>query len=190
MASGLDFHALLLLTKSEYRINNPSPAGHPYDKIIVGAVIFHPTSSPPAKILLLKRAATEKFYPNVFEIPGGHVEDTDADIFHALVREVREETTLSVDSAKASIEPFAYSTEKTIRLGEEKVVIQKSSLQLNFMCEIAEDKFRVNPDEHSEGIWAAQDEVEGLEMTEEMSLVVEDAFRWKSKQAASVQRSE
>lgn len=134
MASDLDFQALLSLTKSQYCINHPSPAGHPYDKIVVGAVIFHPTSSPPAKILLLKRAANEKFYPNVFEIPEGHVEDTDANILQALMREVREETALSFDSVKASTEPFAYSTEKTVKRGEEKGVVQKSSLQLNFVC--------------------------------------------------------
>ena len=187
MASGTDFQALLLLTKSQYRINHPSSAGHPYDNIIVGAVIFHPTFSAPAKILLLKRAATEKYYPNVFEIPGGHVEDTDADIFRALVREVQEETSLSVDSAKASIEPLTYSTTKTIKVSEEEVAVQKSSLQLNFVCEITEDTFRVNPEEHSEGVWAAEDEVGSLEMTEEMRIVVEDAFRWKAKQAASIQ---
>lgn len=47
------------------------------------------------------------------------------------------------------------------------------------MSEIAEVTFRVNPEEHSEGIWAAKDEVGGLEMTEEMRLLVEDVFRWK-----------
>lgn len=187
MASGTEFQALLLLTKSQYRINHPSPGGHPYDNIIVGAVIFHPTSSPLAKILLLRRTATEKYYPNVFEIPGGHVEDTDADIFRALVREVKEETSLSVDSAKASIEPLTYSTTKTIKMGEEEIVVQKSSLQLNFVCEVAEDTFRVNPEEHSEGIWTGEDEIWNLEMTDEMRLVVEDAFRWKAKQALSIQ---
>ena len=187
MASEMDFQTLLRLTKPQCRIDHPSPAGHPYDNIIVGAVIFHPASSPPAKILLLKRVATEKFYPNVFEIPGGHVEDTDADIFRALVREVREETSLSVDSARANIEPLTYSTTKTVKVGEKEVVVQKSSLQLNFVCEIAEDTFCVNPEEHSEGIWAAEDEVGSLEMTEGMRLVVEDAFRWKAKQASSIQ---
>lgn len=116
--------------KSQYRISHPSPGGHPYDKIIVGDVIFHPTSSPPAKILLLKRAANEDFYDNVFEIPGGHIEDAYADIFQALVREVREETALSFDSVKVSIEPCAYFTGETANWGEEKVAVQKLALQL------------------------------------------------------------
>ena len=183
MAQELELQMLLSLTKSEYRVKHPSPAGHPHDKIVVGAVIFHPAPSPPAKILLLKRAANEKFYPNVFEVPGGHVEDTDADICQALVREVHEETALSFDSIKASLEPFAYTTEKITKRGEEEIVVQKSSLQLNFVCEITEDTFRVNPEEHSEGMWAAKDEIGDLEMTNEMRLVVEDAFRWKESQS-------
>ena len=149
----------------------------------MSAVIFHPTSSPSAKILLLKRAANEKFYPNVFEVPGGHVEDTDADIFQALVREVHEKTALSFDCVKASIEPLAYSTGKKVKRGDKEVVVQKSSLQLNFVCEITEDTFRVNPEEHTEGMWAAKDEIGDLEMTNEMRLVVEDAFRWKESQS-------
>ena len=95
MVQGLELLALLSLTKSQYRPKHPSPAGRPYDKIVLGAVIFHPTASPHAKILLLKRAANEDFYPNVLEIPGGHVEDTDSDISKAVAREVHEETALS-----------------------------------------------------------------------------------------------
>lgn len=102
------------------------------------------------------------------------------------MREVHEETALSFDSVEASIEPFAYFTEKTVKRSEEKVVVQKSSLQLNFVCEVVKDTFRVNPEEHSEGMWAAKDELGGLEMTDEMRLVVENAFRWKEGQAASI----
>lgn len=95
MVQGLELLALLSLTKSQYRPKHPSLAGRPYDKIVVGAVIFHPTASLHAKILLLKRAANEDVYSNVFEIPGGHVEDSDPDILKAVAREVHEETALS-----------------------------------------------------------------------------------------------
>lgn len=188
MAPELELQALLSLTKSQYRLKYPSPAGRPYDKVVVGAVIFHPTASPHAKILLLQRVATEDFYPNVFEIPGGHVEDTDPDIWKAVAREVHEETALSINSVKASIESFTYSTEKTIMRGEEEIVVQSSSLQLNFVCEITEDMFRVNPEEHSDGMWVAEDEVGSLMMTEEMRLVVKNAFRWIERQAAPAQK--
>lgn len=187
MVQELELQALLSLTKSQYRLKHPSPTGLPFDKAVVGAVTFLPTASPHAKILLLKRAANEAFCPNVFEIPGGHVEDTDPDILRAVAREVHEETALSIDSVKASIESFAYSTEKTIMRGEEEIVVQMSSLQLNFVCEITEDTFRVNPEEHSEGMWVAEDEFERLKMTQEMRLVVKEAFRWIERQAAPTQ---
>ncbi|KAF6239112.1 hypothetical protein HO173_002984 [Letharia columbiana] len=99
----------------------------------------------------------------------GHVADTDAEIFQTLVREVYKETALSFNPVKASTKPFAYATEKTVKQGEEKVVLPKSSLQLNFVCE------------------AAEDEVGGFEMTKEMRLVVEDAIRWKESQAVAIQ---
>lgn len=88
----------------------------------------------------------------MFQIPGGHVADIDAEIFQTLVREVYKETALSFNPVKASTKPFAYATEKTVKQGEEKVVLQKSSLQLNFVCEVRKGTLRVNPEEHSEGI--------------------------------------
>ena len=115
MVQRLELQPLQSLFEAEYRLKYPSQAGHSYDKMVVGAVMFHSSSSPPAKMLLLKRAANEKFYPNMFPIPGGNVEDTDAVIFQVLVREVHEETAPSFVSIKASIEPFAYSTEKTVQ---------------------------------------------------------------------------
>ena len=99
------------------------------------------------------------------------------------MREVHEETALSFDSIKGNLEPFVYTTEQITKRGEEEVVVQKSSLQLNFVCEITEDTFGINPEEHSEGIWAAKDEIGGFEMTNEMRLVAEDAFRWKESQS-------
>ena len=63
--------------------------------------------------------------------------------------------------------------------GVKRIVLRKMSLQMNFVCEVAGGEFDVNPDEHSEGVWAGREEVGGLEMTGEMRVVVENAFRWK-----------
>lgn len=68
------------------------------------------------------------------------------------MREVYKETALSFNPVKASTKPFVYATEKTVKQGEEKVVLPKSSLQLNFVCEVGKETLRVNPEEHSEGI--------------------------------------
>lgn len=53
------------------------------------------------------------------------------------------------------------------------MVLRKTSLQMNFVCEVSGAEWRVNPDEHSEGVWARRGEVSGLEMTGEMRVFVE-----------------
>lgn len=68
------------------------------------------------------------------------------------MREVYKETALSFNPVKASTKPFAYATEKMVKQGEEKVVLQKSSLQLYVVCEIRKETLKVNPGKHSEGI--------------------------------------
>ena len=98
MSTGMDPQTFLSLTKAEYRLQHLSPSGQPFDKFVVGAIIFHPSQSNPPKILLLKRAAHETAFPNVFEPPSGKVEDTDASLYDGLEREVREETDSSIAS--------------------------------------------------------------------------------------------
>lgn len=119
---------------------------------MIAAAIFHPSYNEDAKILLLKRAAHESAYPNVFEIPGGNVEDTDANLLSTLKREVEEETALLVtEVTDVAIAPFSYSIEKEkVEPSGEKVVTTKTTLQLNFVCEVIQTKFQVNPEEVSD----------------------------------------
>ena len=79
----MDFSTTLALTKAQCLQRNPLPSGAAYDKLVVGAIIFHPTSAVP-KLLLVKRAAHETAFPNVFETPGGKVDDEDASILDGL----------------------------------------------------------------------------------------------------------
>ena len=68
-----------------------------YALLVVGALIFAPAylSSPAApRILLVQRAATERGFPNLWEIPGGSAELSDPTILHSVAREVFEETGL------------------------------------------------------------------------------------------------
>ncbi|KAE8165720.1 hypothetical protein BDV40DRAFT_297127 [Aspergillus tamarii] len=62
---------------------------------VIGAAIFqHPTSEN-RSLLLLQRASHETAFPNAWELPGGHVEQTDDTVAHAVAREVLEETSLT-----------------------------------------------------------------------------------------------
>ncbi|KAF4625449.1 hypothetical protein G7Y89_g12718 [Cudoniella acicularis] len=82
----------LQMTTAQYRAAYTSKTtGNPHDKIVTGGIII---LGP--KILLVKRAATEIYYPNMFEFPSGNVDETDASILHSLIREVMEEIGLII----------------------------------------------------------------------------------------------
>ncbi|MCJ1390313.1 hypothetical protein MMC18_003171 [Xylographa bjoerkii] len=68
-----------------------------YDTLAVGAFIFshsHLSSPSAPRLLLIQRAATERSFPNLWEIPGGGSELGDPTILHSVAREVFEETGL------------------------------------------------------------------------------------------------
>ncbi len=156
-----------------------------YDNILVGGVLFQPSLAGTPKLLLLKRAAHDPAFPNLFAIPGGHVEDNDLSILHSLKREVFEETTMLVRDVIDQIRSLASVTEKPIEGKEMGLVKEFTSLQLNFVCDVEGWAFKVDPQEHSVGVWADREEAGKLEMSTGMRRVVDNAFRWK---AAEVKR--
>ena len=102
------------MSKSQCQATYLNEHRQPYDKIIVGAIILKNDSAPDSDILLLKRAAHEDLYPNVFEIPGGHMGDHDETVLDALKREVMEETRMSITKVVRTVKPFSYTTEKKV----------------------------------------------------------------------------
>ncbi|KAL9036279.1 MAG: hypothetical protein Q9180_004388 [Flavoplaca navasiana] len=152
--------------------------GIPYSKLVIGAIILYPSSSSNSKILLLKRASHEDFYPNKFEIPGGKVEDSDSTVLDAVKREVFEEAAMEVTAVIGFTKSFDYETEKTTVVEGKERTVSQTSLQLNYVCEVAGYNFKVNPEEHSEGRFVSLADVEGLEMTEQMRAVVEAGLTW------------
>lgn len=173
---------LLNLTREAYRLRALSPGGKPYDKVVVGAAIFHPASTKghTPNILLLKRSANEIYYPNVFELPSGNVDVNDPSIMHGLAREVVEETGLRMTRVIAELPEFLYSTEKHTRDEDGKLTtLRKSCVQLNFVVAVDGDVIQVSPEEHSVGEWATRERVMELDMTEGMRSVVINALDWK-----------
>ncbi|KAL9611161.1 MAG: hypothetical protein Q9167_004183 [Letrouitia subvulpina] len=173
----------LSMSKTECRQTFLQDNGETYDKLVVGAVI--PKLGPEGdwQILLLKRAAHEQFYPNVFEIPGGKVEDSDSTILDAVKREVREETGTEVEQVIGAIESFNYSVEKKAPAADgTETTVDSMSLQLNFICAVTHHDVKVNLEEHSEARFVSKSQIKELEMTEHMRAVVEDGFSWFAEQ--------
>ena len=52
----------------------------------------------------------------------------------------------------------------------------KSSLQPNYICELAEQELCANPEEHSEGRFSSQEEVADLKATESRHRLAKEAF--------------
>lgn len=156
-----------------------------HDRLVIGVAVFHPSLADPA-ILIVQRAAHEEFLPNVWELPGGHVEATDATIIDAVVRETFEETGLRVSHVLGRFEDFVYSVQKADSTG---AVVAKSTLQVNLAVKVEvhelgqELAVTLSPDEHQKYAWVTETALEGYGMTEGMSKVVTDALRWRKSHA-------
>lgn len=91
---------------------------------VIGAAIFQHPKSDNRSLLLLKRASHEDAFPDAWKLPGGHVEETNETIAHAVTREVVEETSLIVAKIIGEIEPMTWES-KT-----------RSNVQLNYVVTV------------------------------------------------------
>lgn len=154
---------------------------HPHlTSIAVGAFIFSPSSS----LLLIRRALTEPAFPGIWEVPGGGVEapPEDATLLDAVVREVKEETGLTVTNiirCYGWIE-FAGRTGRLFR-------------KWNFEVEVAEPRLVVvDPREHDKWCWVEEAGLEtaGLETTPTAQRgAIVQAFRIRGDEAGQTQMS-
>ena len=169
----------LSMSKAECRQTYLQAKGKPYDKVVIGAIIIKPDAKGKHGILMLKRAAHETVYPNIFEIPGGKVEDSDTTILDAVKREVLEETGMEVTEVVGAIGSFDYALKKKILDdADSENLIWYTSLQFNFVCQVVKHNLTINDEEHSEGKFVSRSEVSELDVTQQMRVVVEEAFVW------------
>jgi 8-oxo-dGTP pyrophosphatase MutT (NUDIX family) len=117
-------------------------------QVITACAFIHHDFDGTRKLFMPKRAATKKFLPNVYELPGGHV-DFGEDIVAALQREITEEfsTTIKVGDAFAA---FTYLND----------IKGSHSVEIVFFAQFNEpiETIRLNPEDHSEYHWYSQAE--------------------------------
>lgn len=101
------------------------------------------------KVFLAKRAHTKKFLPGVFELPGGHI-DFGEDIVEGLKREITEELGMRVRIG----DPFFVFT----ALNEAKGL---HYIEVVYFAAFEDpiENVRINPEDHSEFQWVAENEV-------------------------------
>ena len=177
MIPELSLKGLLALTKAQFQLKYPPTLR--YDNITVGAIIFNRSPAHNHKLLLLKRAAHDPAFPEKFAIPGAHVEDTDESIEHGLKREVWEETSMTIEKITDQINPLAWVTQRSPDGDGAGPTREATSIQIMFVCDVDGETFKVDPEEHSMGVWADREEAASLDMSTGMRRVVSDAFSWK-----------
>ncbi len=121
-------------------------------QVITACAFIHHTFDGVKKVFLPKRAATKKFLPGVYELPGGHIEYGE-DIIGGLKREIKEELGMTVNVG----DPFAAFTYTNETKGSHSIEV------LYFVqFEGSVENVKLNTNDHSEAGWFS--EVETLKV--------------------------
>lgn len=104
------------------------------------------------KVFMPRRAKTKKFYPDVYELPGGHV-DFGEDIVDGLKREVREELGMTINVG----DPFYVFT-------YDNNVKGSHSIEVIYFAKFVEpiEQIKIDLDDHSEYLWLGANELDKI----------------------------
>jgi 8-oxo-dGTP diphosphatase len=100
----------------------------------------------------------------VYELPGGGVDEGET-ITEGAVREVKEETGLTVSKVVATFEGFDYSTDRKPHVR-----------QVNFLVEVEPGEITLDAAEHDDYLWVDATTVDDIKMSEAMHKCVKDAL--------------
>ena len=129
-------------------------------QVITACAFIHHDISGEEKVLLAKRSKTRKFLPNIFELPGGHI-NWGEDITEGLKREVFEELGIKI---KVN-DPFAVFTYINQVKGTHSVEIVYFARPDRSI-----ETIKTNPRDHSEFAWFSRKELEALKSVSESEL--------------------
>ncbi|KAJ7149082.1 NUDIX hydrolase domain-like protein [Mycena crocata] len=141
---------------------------------VVGVAIF---ASAARKLLIVQRAAKSKFFPNMYELPGGKYDDEDETLRRTVERETLEETGFVVKEIVREFEGFEYTTGS----GSEEELYK----QFNFVVEVEPREEgegglpspKLSDREHQAYAWIGPgDSLESYPMSESMAKVVRNAL--------------
>lgn len=118
-------------------------------QVITVCAFIHHDFNGTQKVFLPRRATTKKFMPDIYELPGGHV-DFGEDIIDGLKREIKEELNMSVNVG----DPFYVFTYQNEIKGSH-------SIEVIYFAEFIEpiDIISIQPEDHSEFIWLSREEL-------------------------------
>jgi len=121
-------------------------------QVITACALIHKIIRGKQRIFLAKRATTKKFLPGVFEIPGGHI-NFGEDLIAGLKREIKEEFAMDINVGDP-FSAFSYINKVKGSHSTQVVFFAKFKTPIN--------EIRLNPEDHSEYIWLAADEMNNI----------------------------
>jgi len=118
-------------------------------QVITACAFIHHNFNGVEKVFLPKRAATKKFLPDVFELPGGHI-DFGEDLVTGLQREIKEEFQMDI----AVGDPFAAFTYINH-------IKQSHSVEIIYFARFVNplENLILNPADHSEFGWFQEKDI-------------------------------
>ncbi len=130
-------------------ISNDSETPAQGQQVITACAFIHHTFDGVDKVFLPKRADTKKFLPGVYELPGGHI-DFGEDPVEGLKREIREELGMGLEVGDPFF-VFTYTNE----------IKGSHSIEVIYFAQFVGDvaNVRLNPEDHSQFGWYAEDEL-------------------------------
>lgn len=120
------------------------------------------------RLFIAKRAATKKFLPNKWELPGGHIEFGET-LEEGLQREFQEEFHVSV-KVDMPFYAFTYTREKDGEMLHVVEIIYFTTLADN------NQTIQLNPEDHSEYKWLSTDEVDNFMQPDDEAKAVKKGF--------------
>lgn len=131
--------------KTSHDSETPAPG----QQVITACAFIHKKFSGIEKVFLPKRAATKKFLPSVYELPGGHI-DFSEDPLSGLKREINEEFGMEIGVGDPFF-VFTYTNE----------VKRSHSIEVVYFATFLTDleTLTLNPEDHSTYGWFAEDEL-------------------------------
>lgn len=121
-------------------------------QVITACAFIHAEFDGIKKVFLPKRAPSKKFLPDVYEVPGGHI-DFGEDITDGLKREIKEEFEMKISVC----DPFAVFTYLNKIKGSHAIEVIYFAKFTNSLEEI-----KLHPEDHSTFGWFSEEEINTL----------------------------
>lgn len=134
----------------QQKISHDSETPVPGQQVIVACAFIHHNSVGVEKVFLPKRAKTKRFLPDVYELPGGHI-DFGEDIVEGLKREIFEEFGMNI---KVGDPFYTFTYMNDIKRAQALEVIYFATFT------DAISKISIHPEDHSAYGWFGEDEIE------------------------------